>query len=70
MHHQNLGSNIISLGCNSPGKLLDGSYEEPNGGAGDCSLKVLGKAVVSIEPCKGTFDDPTPGYDFEAFSRV
>jgi len=44
----------------SPHEQLHGGDVNPGFGAGDRSLEILGQAAVSIEPSKGSFDDPSP----------
>jgi hypothetical protein len=44
----------------SPHEQLHGGDVNPGFGARDRSLEILGQAAVSIEPSKGSFDDPSP----------
>src|SRR5271156_954568 len=53
----------------SPDEELHGSDVDPGFGARDRSLEVLCQAAVSIEPSKGSFDDPSPWEQLKS-SRV
>ena len=41
--------------------------EKPSDFGGGGTLEVLGEAAASAEPGKGSFDDPAPGQELEAF---
>lgn len=44
--------------------------EEPDLGAGDDLLPILGQAPASAEPCEGALDDPSLRQHFEACRGV
>ena len=63
-------SALVSCPCDAAGEELDRGDEQPCGCRCDGLLKVLGKAAVAAEPCKGPLNDPSSGQDLEALGVV
>lgn len=61
---------MIAGFCDASGEELDRSDEEPCGCGRDGLFEVLGEAAVAIEPCQGSFDDPSAKQDFEALCDI